>query len=163
MNNENYYIAQINIAKLKYSLTDPRVKDFVDNLDRINKLAEKTPGFVWRLKDETGNAINIKIFDDELMIFNMSVWKTIQDLFAYTYRSDHIDVFRRKGEWYETMKEAHLALWWTPIGVYPSAHEGLGRLYYLQMHGPGPTVFTFKKQYSPEQLEEYIAEQRKNS
>lgn len=163
MNNENYHIAQINIAKLKYPLTDPKVKVFVDNLDRINVLAESMPGFVWRLQDETGNATNINVFEDELLIVNMSVWKTIEDLFAFTYRTDHIDIFRRRSEWFETMQGPHMALWWTPAGVIPSPYEGKGRLLYLELHGPNPTVFTFKKQYSPEELEEYIQKLHENN
>ena len=148
MNEEEHYIAQINIARLKYPLTDPRVKDFVDNLDRINVVAESSPGFVWRLKDETGNATNIKVFDDENLIVNMSVWKSIDDLFTFTYRSDHIDIFRRRGEWFENMKKPQTALWWIKSTELPTVEEGKRKLSLLQVQGPTPEAFTFKKQFT---------------
>ena len=134
MNQNDYNIAQINIAKLRYPLTDPRVKDFVDNLDRINTMAESAPGFVWRLKDETGNATNIKVFDDELLIVNMSVWKTPENLFTFTYRTDHVDIFRRREEWFETLQTPHIVLWWIPEGIIPTTQEGKDKLRYLELH-----------------------------
>lgn len=156
MSKTTYHIAQINIARLKYSLDDLRVVDFVNNLDRINTLAESYPGFVWRLKDDTGNATAIKIYDDPLMIVNMSVWTSIEKLFGYTFRSDHIDVFRRSGEWFEKHKSANLALWWIHSGSFPSVKEGKQKLDYIRENGPTPLAFTFKKQFSSEEFENYL-------
>ena len=147
MTSTEYYIAQINIARLKYPLTDPRVEDFVANLDRINSLAESSPGFVWRLKDDSGNATSIKAFDDDRMIVNMSVWETFDDLFSFTYRSDHVDVFRRRGEWFESKILVQMALWWIKAGDIPSVEEGKTKLLFLEKNGPSSEAFTFKKHF----------------
>ena len=93
-----FYVAQINIARLLAPIDSPQLKDFVDNLDRINKLAEEAKGFVWRLKGDAGNATDIRIFDDDSYIVNMSVWETIDDLFQYTYYTAHAEIFRRRRE-----------------------------------------------------------------
>lgn len=148
MTNKTYYIAQINIARLKYPLEDPRVAEFVNNLDRINSLAEHAPGFVWRLKDESGNATSIKGFEDDKIIVNMSVWETIDQLFAFTYRSDHVDIFRKRGEWFENKDFVHLALWWIPAGIIPTIEEAREKLELLKSKGPSQEAFTFKKSFS---------------
>lgn len=155
MNVQIYNIAQINIARLRYPIDNPEVKDFVSNLDRINEIAEKSEGFIWRLKDDTGNATVINISDDPLMIINMSVWQTIDQLFKYTYSSDHIDVFRRRGEWFEKHGPPHLALWWIPENTIPTPEEGKERLQHLEEYGPTPYSFTFKKRFSYTDLRNY--------
>lgn len=155
MSESNYHIAQINIAQLRYPLDDPHTIDFVNNLDRINSLAESYPGFIWRLKDDTGNATAIQIFDDPLLIVNMSVWKSLGTLFDFTYRSDHIDVFRRSSEWFEKHKLDHLALWWVQSGLIPSVDEGKKKLNYIKENGPSPYAFNFKKQFSIQEFKIY--------
>lgn len=54
-----YHLAQLNIGKLKYPIDHPEIAEFANNLDRINALAEASKGFVWRFKDESGNATDI--------------------------------------------------------------------------------------------------------
>ena len=68
------HLAELNIARLKYPFDDPRVAEFADNLDRVNGIAERSEGFVWRLQDDGGDATDIRAFDDPLVIVNMSVW-----------------------------------------------------------------------------------------
>ena len=157
MNNPAYNIAQINIARLNLPIDDPQNRDFVSNLDRINSLAETYPGFVWRLKDESGNATAIQVFDDPLMIVNMSIWESIDMLFAYTYRSEHVDIFRRQAEWFATLKTPHLALWWIPHNHIPMPSEGKEKLEYLSDYGATPYAFTFKKQFSSEDMLTYFS------
>ena len=67
-------LAQLNVAKLKYPIDDPRVAEFVENLDRVNAVADRSDGFVWRLQDDSGNATDIHVFDDQSIVVNMSVW-----------------------------------------------------------------------------------------
>ena len=141
MSSQVYNIAQINIARLNRPVDDPQNIDFVANLDRLNTSAESSPGFVWRLKDDSGNATAIQVFDDPLLIINMSVWESIDALFSYTYRSDHIDIFRRRAEWFGKLEKPHLALWWIPPRKIPTAAEGKEKLAYLFQYGPTPHVF----------------------
>ncbi|HTE32113.1 MAG TPA: DUF3291 domain-containing protein [Chryseolinea sp.] len=96
-----YYLAQVNIAKMVAPINDPVMAEFVANLDRINSLAESSEGFVWRLKDDTNNATSIKVYDDDFIIVNMSVWTSVQYLVSYVYNSAHAEIFKRRQEWFE--------------------------------------------------------------
>ncbi|MEN9571191.1 MAG: hypothetical protein RL172_2422 [Bacteroidota bacterium] len=146
----NYHLAQLNIAKMLAPLDSPVMADFVDNLDRINLLAEQSDGFVWRLKEESNNATGVKIFDDDFLIVNLSVWQSRDALFKYVYQSGHAAIFKRRKEWFEKMKEMHQVLWHIPAGTVPTVAEARDRLLYLRTHGETPAAFTFKKHFLPE-------------
>jgi hypothetical protein len=148
-----FYLAQINIAKIIAPLDSPIMADFTNNLDRINGVAEASDGFVWRLKDENNNATSIKIFEDEFIIVNMSVWKNIESLTHYVYKSDHIEFFKRREEWFHKMPVAHMTLWYIPSDHTPSSEEGKSRLEYLREHGDTPYAFSFRKRFT---IEEYL-------
>lgn len=137
-------LAQLNIAKLRAPLDDPLLADFVAGLDRINALAESTPGFVWRLKDEGGNATDIAWEGDPDVIVNMSVWESLEALRGFTYLSDHTDFLKRRREWFSRL-EVFMVLWWVPDGHQPSVPEARERLEHLAQHGPTPRAFTFAK------------------
>ena len=159
----NLHLAQVNIARMLAPIDSDIMADFVANLDPINEVAEKSDGFVWRLKDDSNNATSIKIFDDDYLIINMSVWSDIDSLFNYVYRSQHIEVFKRKAEWFEKMKDMHMALWYVPVGHAPTPEEAIERLVYLREHGETPHAFSFRKKYSKEEATEYIGAQSKNN
>jgi hypothetical protein len=144
---QRYHLAQYNIARLVAPLDDPRIADFVADLDRINRLGDCSPGFVWRHQTEEGNSTSIRIRGDPLIIINFSVWESIEQLFEFAYRSGHVDFYRRRREWFEPPSEAHLVLWWVPAGHIPSVDEAEERLDYLRAHGPTPEAFTFKQRF----------------
>lgn len=141
---KNYQLAQLNIAKMKEPLDSPLMADFVNNLDRINTLAENSEGFVWRLKDEGGDATAIRCFGDNVVV-NMSVWKDVVSLSNYSFKSAHADIMRRKREWFDRMDEAYAVLWWIPTGHLPTVEEAKERLEHLKQYGPTPHAFVFKK------------------
>jgi hypothetical protein len=136
----------LNIALAREPLDAPSMAEFVAALDPVNALADVAPGFVWRLETEDGNATAIRAFDDDRIIVNMSVWESIDDLAEFVYRSGHLDVMRRRREWFERVR-VHIALWWVPVGHTPSVAEAEQRLAYLQHHGPTPYAFTFKARF----------------
>jgi hypothetical protein len=144
-----FHLAQINIGRLAAPLDAPALKDFVDNLDRVNALAEGSPGFVWRLTGEGNSATDIHAFDDPMMLMNMSVWTDLASLGAYVYRSDHIGIMRRRREFFETPTQPILALWWIPAGTIPVPAEGIDRLEHLRRHGPSPFAFSFRQPCPP--------------
>jgi len=145
-----YHLAQINIAKLLKPIDHPQIADFVNQLDEINALAEKSKGFVWRLKDEASNdATSLNPFYDTSIIVNMSVWEDIISLKDYVYNSGHIKVFIRRKEWFEKPSNAHMALWWIEKGKFPTAEEGKKRIEYLQQFGSSKYAFTFKDVVNP--------------
>lgn len=142
-----HHLAQVNIGLLKAPIDDPLIGDFVAQLDEINALAEASPGYVWRLKDESGNATAIPAFDEPRMIINMSVWDSFESLRDYTYRSNHTRVLTRRREWFEKLDRPHFALWWIVAGSLPTVDEAKRRLALLAEHGPTPDAFTFRNHF----------------
>jgi hypothetical protein len=142
-----WQLAQINVGRIKAPTDDPLVKDFMDNLDRINALAESQPGFVWRLVGDGDNdATDIHAFDDPMMLLNMSVWESVDQLAAFVYRSAHRDIMRRRREWFEPV-ETYMTLWWVLAGHRPTPAEGIARLELLKAMGPTAEAFSFREPF----------------
>lgn len=146
----NYYLAQVNIAKMLAPINSPVMAEFVNNLDRINALAENSDGFIWRLKDDTNNATSIKIYDDDFLIINLSVWSSIETLFSFVYQSQHLEIFKKRSSWFEKMPVMHMAMWYVPAGHVPTTDEAKSRLDHLRLHGETPFAFSFKKRFKVE-------------
>jgi hypothetical protein len=144
----SHHIAQLNIARAKAPLDHPLLADFVAQLDDVNALAEARPGFVWRLKSDSGNATDIRAYDDPLMIVNMSVWESIEALFDFAYRTSHTKVMNRRKEWFESLPGPHMVLWWIPAGTIPTVEEAKWRLDHLAAHGPTAAAFVFKSRFT---------------
>ncbi|NNE26381.1 MAG: DUF3291 domain-containing protein [Saprospiraceae bacterium] len=140
-------LAQVNIARMKDSIDSPVMKGFVDALDEINAIADASPGFIWRLQGEEENATAIRVFEDDYLIINMSVWQDRDSLFNFVYKSDHLNVYLRKKEWFHAMSQMHMALWYVSEGHYPSPEEGKQKLEHLRMYGESLEAFTFKSKY----------------
>ena len=140
----SYELAQLNIGIIKGPMDSPVMAEFAANLERINALAERSPGFVWRLQTEDGDATAIRPFEDENMLVNMSVWRDVESLNKYVYSSGHVDVMRRRKQWFERMSEAYLVLWWVPRGHRPSVTEAIAKLEVLRTQGPTAQAFTFR-------------------
>ena len=136
-----YELAQMNVARLRAPLDSPQLADFVNALDRINAIADRSDGFVWRLQDESGNATAMHPMGEDIIV-NMSVWRDPQSLQVFVYRSDHAGVMRRRREWFEKM-DLYLVLWWVPRGHRPTTVEGIERLELLRSRGPSAGAFTF--------------------
>ena len=141
------HLAEINVGRLRYPLDDPRIAEFVENLDRINAVAEASDGFVWRLKDEAGNATQIRAYENPLIIVNMSVWASPDALYEFAYRTMHRRFVRRRKEWFELFGQAYLALWWVGEGHFPEIAEGQRRLAHLERFGPTPWAFNFRQPF----------------
>jgi len=149
-----HHLAQINVGRLVAPEGDPQVQEFFDNLERINALADASPGFVWRLQSEAGNATDIKPTADPLFIANMSVWETAETLFAYVYKSAHTSVLAKRRDWFERPETAFQALWWVERGHTPSIEEGLSKLWHLDRFGATPHAFTFKSRFAEPGVEQ---------
>jgi Domain of unknown function (DUF3291) len=154
------HLAQLNVARLRAPMDDPMIDAFRVNLDPINALAEESPGYVWRLQDDSGNATGIKPFGDDLEIVNLTVWKSIDALADFTYRSAHIELLRRRREFFEATAQAILCLWWIPEGTIPNVDDAIARLEHLRAHGPTPTAFTFRHRFEPGDVEPHPGNER---
>jgi hypothetical protein len=139
------HLAQINIGHIRAPLDDPAMADFSGNLERINGLADSSPGFVWRYTTgEADDATALRPFDDDRVLINYSVWESREALWDYVYRTAHLEFLRRRREWFDRMTEAYQALWWVPAGHRPSVDEAIDRLDRLRRAGPTPDSFTFR-------------------
>jgi hypothetical protein len=143
------HLAQLNVGRLRAPLDDPAIDDFRLNLAPINALAEVSPGFVWRLQDEGGDATGIKPFGDELEIINLTVWESVEALAEFTYRSGHMELLRRRREFFETPTQPIVCLWWIPEGTIPTVDDAIARLEHLRAHGPTARAFTFRHRFEP--------------
>ncbi len=141
-------LAQLNIAKLSYPLESAELKDFVDNLDLINSLAEKSDGFIWRLQTEAGNATDIDVFAPDIIV-NISTWRDVDALKHFVYKTIHAQFIKRRHEWF-TKIESHVVLWWIPTGTQPTVAEAKYKLNTLTQNGPSVEAFDLKDVFLPE-------------
>ncbi|MFI6446775.1 DUF3291 domain-containing protein [Kitasatospora sp. NPDC050543] len=137
-----FELAQVNIARMLAPIDSPQLADFVAALDPVNAVADTADGFVWRLQSEDGNATGFRIFGDDWLIVNRSVWRDPAALEAFVYHRSHREVLRRRREWFEKPVEAMTALWWVPAGHRPTEQEAEQRLTLLRAKGPTPDAFT---------------------
>ena len=135
------HLAELNIARLRYPFEDPRVTEFADNLDRVNGVAERSEGFVWRLRDDNGNAIDIRAFDDPMVIVNMSVWRGPEHLERFVWNTVHKQFYRKRAEWFALMEKQYFVMWWVDEGQEPTLQEARARLDHLDRHGDSDFAF----------------------
>ncbi|MGE0599509.1 MAG: DUF3291 domain-containing protein [Dehalococcoidia bacterium] len=143
-----YHVAQYNIAWIKAPLDSPEMADFTDNIARINGLAEKSPGFIWRHQTDEGDSTSIRIRDNDRIIINFSVWADVESLFQFAYYTNHADYYRRRREWFTHEDDPFAVLWWVPAGHLPTVEEAEQKLAGLKVSGPTPDAFTFKKRFA---------------
>jgi len=134
------HLAQFNIARIRYPLDDPRMAEFVENVERVNGLAEKIDGFVWRLHDESGHAMNMTVYDDPRILPNLAVWQNVEALERFVWQTLHRRFYGRRREWFEPI-EPTLVMWWIPAGHRPNLAEAVARLDHLRAHGPSDFAF----------------------
>jgi Domain of unknown function (DUF3291) len=142
-----FHLAQINVGRLVAPVDDPRIADFMAQLDSINALADGTPGFVWRLQSDSGNATDVPYSDDPFMLVNMSVWESVETLRDFTYASQHVGVLKDRTKWFEKLDRPHYCLWWVPAGHIPTVAEGRLRLESYQRQGATPYSFWFSQRF----------------
>lgn len=146
------HLAQLNIGRLLAPVDDPFVAEFVDALDPINALADRSEGFVWRFQTEDGHATAVRPYDDDQIIVNFSTWESIDALSDFVYRSDHTAFMRRRREWFERFDGVFQVLWWVPAGHRPTVGEATEGLEFLRSHGPTARAFTFRHRFSSDAI-----------
>ncbi len=153
-----YQLAQVNIARMLAPLTDPLMAGFVAELDAINALADNSPGFLWRLQTPEGNATDLRPYEDDLILVNLSLWASLADLSTFVYKSRHRQVLQQRPQWFQRFNGPYVALWWVPSGHIPSVEEAKERLAYLSAQGETPYAFSFKKPFpAPEAVSDLPA------
>jgi hypothetical protein len=135
------HLAELNIGRLRYEIDDPRMADFMDNLAVLNSLAERSPGFVWRYQDDSGNATNTRPFDDPRIAINMSLWESVESLESYVWQTVHKRFYGRRLEWFDRFEGPYFVMWWVPHGHRPTIAEAMARLDHLRNQGPSDYAF----------------------
>lgn len=144
----SYHLAQINIAHAVADLDDPQMAGFIAQIEAINQLAERSPGFVWRYQTaEGGSSTYANLFEDKRLLFNLSVWENPQTLRDYVYDSAHLELLRAKAQWFAKPEKPHLAMWWIPAGTLPEVDDAIERLHHLQEHGASERAFNYRSLY----------------
>jgi hypothetical protein len=149
MSSSKYHLCHLNIGPARGPLTDPVMAGFVAKLDEINNLAYTSPGFVWHLKIDIHNPEDLAMYGEPGLLFNFSVWESVDALYNYVYKSAHAMMIKSRQEWFGEMEGPHYVLWWAPAGTLPLLEEAKKRLAYLRAHGPTVDAFTFKHPFSP--------------
>lgn len=144
-----YYLAQANIARFKAPLSDPIMKEFVDFLEPVNKLAEESSGFVWRLKDDDGRSASYiqSPFQDEMMAVNISLWEDLPSLNDFIYHSVHSYFLRNKKKWFDMSGPSKFVMWWLPEGEYPTLEMAKQKFDELETNGPSPEAFNMREAF----------------
>ena len=140
-----HHLAELNFGTLRHDWDDPRVRDFVDGLAMVNAVAERSPGFVWRLTNEMmeveqtapGGAFGA----NPRIAATLSVWTDAGALGQFVWNTVHKQFYARRAEWYDVMGNGNLVLWWVPQGHRPSVAEGLARHGRLLADGPSTEAF----------------------
>lgn len=147
MTTSHYHLAQVNIGRIRGPIDGPIMAGFVARLDELNALADGSPGFVWRLQTDEGNATAVHVYEDDRILLNLSVWESVEALHAYVYRSAHAQPLRDRLQWFEKPEQPIMAMWWIPAGHIPTPEEAKERLEHLRVHGPTEYAFGFKTQF----------------
>jgi Domain of unknown function (DUF3291) len=137
----NTHLAQLNVGRTLDDTASPRLAEFMSNLDRINGIAERSPGFVWRLKSDSGNATDIQLTSDPRFTVNLSVWETPAQLEHFVWNTVHKPFYNKKANWFEKMATPHFVMWWVPVGHLPTTAEALARLKHLEINRPSAHAF----------------------
>lgn len=142
-------IAQANVATMITGYDDPLMADFMEELDIVNATADETPGFVWRFVEDDDGAEVAGVFGDDKLLFNMSVWGSVEALETWAYSGRHLDVVRKRTKWFEKPTRPPLALWWIDNDHIPTVKEARDRFHLLWEQGPTADAFTFRSHFPP--------------
>ena len=151
---EAHQLAQLNVAKMRGAADSEVMAGFMAQLDEVNALADSAPGFVWRLQSEVGDATSIRAFEDDRILVNMSVWRSVEALRDYAYSGRHLDLLRGRRDWFETYDGPYQTLWWVPAGHLPTIDEAKRALAHLGANGPSAEAFTFQQLFDAPSLVE---------
>jgi len=143
---QSYQLAQVNVAHAIDDLDTETLAGFVNRLDEINHLADAAPGFVWRLIPNA-DASYEPGYTNPRIIVNVSVWDSVESLKHFVYRTAHVELIQQKKDWFESLKVAHMALWWVPTGTKPSEKDGIKKLDFLRENGTSEQAFLIAKPY----------------
>lgn len=138
------HLAELNLGVLKHDWDDPRVQGFVDGIDLVNRVAELSDGFIWRVSDEEMDAAQRDPdgpFGNPRTASTMSVWRDQKSLEHFVWNTVHKRFYDRRAEWYDAVDSLRFVLWHVEEGTRPTLQEGMQRFRYLQANGDSDYAF----------------------
>ncbi len=141
------HLAELNLARLKHPIGDPRVAEFVDNLTRVNEAGKRMPGFVWILENEAGTATDFRVDDDPQLLVNLTIWESAADLRRFVFGPVHAHFMDRRHLWLDALKGVQVVFWHVEPGAQPTLDEAIARLTHLRAHGPSDYAFTWAEAF----------------
>lgn len=135
------YLAELNIADWKIDPASPQAAGFVGNVGRINALAERSPGFVWRKKDDERDTRGYNVIGGPKTLMTMSVWQTPQDFEHFVWNTVHKKIYQNKAQWFDQLESHSLVMWWIDEDHEPTLEEAKTRLDHLNENGDSDFAF----------------------
>jgi hypothetical protein len=139
-------LSQFDFLSARYPFDDCRMKEFFEATAYVNSLAEAHPGFVWRLREDDWPAI--RRYWGDTAVVTLSVWKDVDNLKDFLFRTPHRKYMSRGSEWFERPNRARVVLWWSPDDHRPSLVEAKVKLELLDSVGASPDAFDLQTSFS---------------
>jgi len=143
-------LAQVNVARMRGAPSSPIMAGFMAAVDPVYRMAEASPGFVWRLHGTDGHMPTRHDEAEGWHVVNVSVWVSYEALHQFVYRSQHGGLVRRRAQWFLPTPQPSTALWWLPDDHRPGLDQARARLAILRREGPSPRAFSLRRRFDPD-------------
>jgi Domain of unknown function (DUF3291) len=143
-------LAQVNVTRMRAAPDSPVMAGFMAAVDPVYRMADASPGFIWRLHGAGGHMPTCRDDAEGWQVVNVSVWSSYEALHQFVYRSRHGGLVRRRAEWFLPTRQPSTALWWVPADELPELAAARARLALLRREGPSPRAFSVRRRFEPD-------------
>ena len=139
------HLAEFNFGTLAHPWDDPRIAGFQNAIAQVNAIAERSPGFVWRLSDDDMEATQEDpegpLSDRPNTASTLSVWEDAETLYRFVTKTLHARIMKGAPDWFVPGDSGFLVCWWVPAGTRPTVAEGMAQWHHLRAHGDSDNCF----------------------
>ncbi len=139
-------IYQFNVARMKHSKYAAEMQSFFDAVPRIQRLAESSPGFIWRELNEDDPTIAKRLGPD--FIVNLSAWESLDALYTFVFSQPHRQIMMARDYWFTHVGKALSVVWFANNTSYPTWDQAIDRLQTLWQTGPTQDAFDYSWAYA---------------
>ena len=139
-----YHLAQANYGQWKQDVNKELVQEFYDRAGAIMQSAVECGGWVW--SNDGGfyqDPRTVAAFDNQLIIFNMTVWETFEDLKRFVFNQVHSAVMQDRDKWFDKMPTQVSVMWWVKVGERPTIAQARENHDLIHQIGPTAQAFNF--------------------
>lgn len=140
------FIAIYTVGRLKHPDGHPSTREFFQVGSEVSRQAAKSGHLI---KEFSPNRVRFPeeiVKGEGLPILTLTVWKSLQSLYHFTYSGDHKKALLDKNKWIEQHpdKQPTYVLWWIEMVKDVSWMEAFNRYNDYLQYGPTPFAFDFK-------------------